>query len=973
MSLDLKRRAFAVVREVLDLPPGERASRVAVLCADDAALATEVAAMLASEPDGMLDRTAAGVAARLVGASGDVPDATEDEPPLPAGTRLGAWRLLQPLGQGGMGLVYLAERDGDGYVQRGALKLIKRGMDSAAVVARFRRERQILSRLAQPNIARLLDGGVADDGRPFLVMEYVEGEALTDWAARTSAGLDARVALFLQLCDAVAHAHRQLIVHRDIKPGNVLVEADGTPKLLDFGIAKVLAADGDPGDDARTATVANFLSPAYAAPEQRDGGSITTATDIFQLGLLLFELLAGTRYNSAAANTGGHPSQRLAQARELAGVAGPATISAKQLRGDAGIIVARATDADPARRYATVQALADDLLRWRAAQPILARPDSRAYRLRRFVTRHRLAVALGVIAVFALLAGTGLALWQAQRAEREAGLARSAQAFLTSVFDAASPDSEAGARVTARELLDRGAERVQRDLADQPRLRADMLVTLGTLYRQLGQYEQAGALLEDAHRNWPESRSDAERERHVRMLAELAAVERQRGHPDAATALFDEVLAAAPPPDVHARVLVERASLQDERGNFDAGLTDARAAAVLDRARGDAGRVDLLRDRQTEALMLARLARFDESAAVFDETIASATALLGADDTRVAQMYNDYAVLMISSSRPEAGEVAARKALEARRRRLGNDHPAVAESLQVLGGPLRQLGRLDEARAALEESLAIQRRVFGNRHNTNANTLNSLGILALTQLRFADAEKYLREALTIHDELGSGDSAPAATISTSLGVCLTRQGKYEEAGVLLERAATLSRKHLGEHHPAIFSVENARAQLAVRRGDFAGAEAHARASVAIGDAAFPPSRETAAAHLTLASALLRGGKPDEALAESRAAAATLESVGAGSDPRVLYALAMQADALITLGQANEALPLAQRVLRERSAGDPGGRIAAHALMARLALAQHRPADAKHERDAARSLLATMTNPDPELALDIARD
>lgn len=971
MDLERKRRAYAIVRDALDVATGERARHVADACGDDSALRAEVDALLATDTDGMLDRTAAGVAARLVAGSGTLDDDTS-EPALPPGTQLGAWQLLQPLGQGGMGMVYLAERIGDGYVQRGALKLIKRGMDSAAVVARFRNERSILSRLTQPNIARLLDGGVADDGRPFLVMEYVEGEALSAWAARTGADLDTRIALFLQLCEAVAHAHRQLVVHRDIKPGNVIVDARGVPKLLDFGIAKLLA-DGEAPHDERTQTAANFLSPAYAAPEQRDGGLVTTATDVYQLGLLLFELLAGARYSAVAQATGGHPSQRLALAREQAGTDGPASITPKQLRGDAGIIVARATDADPARRYATVEALADDLRRWRSGRPILARPDSGAYRLRRFVARHRVAAALGVVAVLALLGGTALALWQAQRAEREAQLARSAQAFLTSVFDASSPDSEAGARVTARELLDRGAERAERDLADQPRLRADMLTTLGTLYRQLGQFDQAHALLDRARATWPARGSRADDNRRLHLLAELGAVERLRGRHDEAVALFDTVLAADATPELRAKVFAERALLHDERGAFGLGLADARAALAIDRTRGDEARLDVMRDLNAEALLLARSGQFDASQATFDEAIALGTDALGPDDTRVAQMYNDYAVLMVSSSRPEPGEVAARTALDMRRRRLGDDHPAVAESLQVLAGPLRQLGRLDESQAALEQALAVQRKVYGENHVQVAGTLNSLSILVATRQQYAQAETYARAALAIYAAIGLGRTVNTATLTTNLAVALTRQGKLAEARPLLEDALAVHREILGENHPAVFSDENAFAQLAMREGDVVAAEAHARKAVAIGAAMFKPGRETAAVQLTLANALLRAGRADEALTEIRGALGTLDAIGATNDPRLLFGLALQADALIDLGRIDEAAPLAERVLRERAATDIPNRVAAHALMARLALARQRPADAARERAAARELVAGIVNPDPELVADIARD
>ncbi|WP_300618376.1 protein kinase [Dokdonella sp.] len=478
ISIDRKRRAFSLLREALELPPGERADYVATHCGNDATLAGELFTWLGADITGdLLERNLEDIAADL---------SRLDEAELPAGTRVGTWRLRRVLGSGGMGVVYLAERDGEGYAQRGALKLIKRGMDSVAVLARFRRERQILARLNHPNIAHLLDGGIADSGQPFLVTTYVEGEAPADWARRTSAGRDARLALFLQLCDAVAYAHRQLVVHSDIKPGNVLVDAEGHPHLLDFGIAKLLADEAVP---ERTATAARFFSRAYAAPEQSDGGTITTATDVYQLGVLLFEWLTDTRHGDAPAAT--RSSQRLARARASAASSSP--IPVRALRGDAGVIVARATDPDPARRYASVEAFADDLRRWRDGRPIRARPDSVGYRTRLFVRRHALFVAAAVVALTAILAGAGIALWQAhearlqaRRATAEAASARASQRFMLNVFTQAEPWRNGGRQPTALELAEDALERADTELADEPSARADMYHALSRLFSVAG-------------------------------------------------------------------------------------------------------------------------------------------------------------------------------------------------------------------------------------------------------------------------------------------------------------------------------------------------------------------------------------------------------------------------------------------------------------------------------------------------------
>lgn len=962
MYLEQKRRLYAVVRKLLEAEDSEREALLVSECAGELALESEVRAMLASTENDVLDRPATEIAGRLAMNAGDEQ--------LPIGSTLGGWHVLRTIGQGGMGMVYLAERCGDGYAQSGALKLIKRGMDSGEVLARFRQERQILSRLNQPNIARLLDGGIAEDGRPFLVMEYVDGESISTWATRTQASLEKRIELFLQICDAVAHAHRQLIVHRDIKPGNVLVDSDGKPKLLDFGIAKVLSHDVT---NPRTLSSARYLSPAYAAPEQRNpDGVISTSTDIYQLGVLLFEMLSGTRFHELAETNSRRPTHFLASAREQAGSAGPSRIPAKALLGDPGIIVARAIDIEPARRYATVEALADDLRRWRDGKPIRARADSATYRFRRFVSRHRLATALGVTAALGILGGSALAIWQAQRAAHEAQLARSAQAFLTSVFEQSSPDTAAGAKVTARELLDHGAARIHDELGDQPQLRSEMLLTLGGLYRQLGQFDQAAELLAKALEL---ARENDDQRTLQQATLELGVVERQRQHTDQAEILLNTIINAQPSAEMHSKAFAERALLREWQGQFEPALEDARAAIAIDQSRGKAGRGDHARDRHIEALILTRLGQFDLAETAFSESIATTTEIYGANDTRTSQMHNDYAVFLLSKSRPADGEVEARKALESRRQRLGNGHPHVAETLQILGGALRQQGRLDEAHAAFEEGLAIQRKTFGNKHGDVANMLNSLSILAASRQQYAMAEGYAREALEIQNALGLAETTTSATIAITLGVSLMRMGRYDEAGQLLNSALKIHHAILGTNHPAVLSNENALAQLELRRDNTQAALDHSRNAVKIADQVLGPSRESALARSTLATALLRSGQAALALSESQNALNMLEAVGAAADPRANQLRLIQADALLAVGRADEAWQLAEQIFAARSSAQPidnASLLGAHALLCRVERARGHTAEARRHHIAAKTLLASLDDPDPELAKDIDR-
>ena len=483
---------FAVLLdEVLELPEAEWSSWLDRQAHLEPGQLARLAAMLAAE------RAGACALPTLPKYSADALPPGEAEDLVPD-DRIGPYRLLNPLGRGGMAMVWLAERNDGQFRRKVALKLPHASLPGHRLAERFGREREILAALEHPNIARLYDAGVTDDGRPFLALEYIEGQAINEHCRETSAGLVARLALFGQVLRAIQYAHGRLVVHRDLKPGNIFVGRDGQVRLLDFGIAKLLDGDGGGGTDLTEAGTSP-LTPQYAAPEQILGQPVGTATDVYSLGVVLYELLTGSRPHRPR-----HGSRLALEEAILGGdIALPSVVArqdsqacrwAPALRGDLDAILLKALQTSAAERYATAAAFADDIERHLAGEPVQAQPASAWYRAGKFLRRHRLAVAAVLVMVVSLAAGLAVALWQAELVRREARTATAVKDFLRDIFvvnTGQQTDPLRAREMTARELLDIGAAKLGQSLADAPEARLEMLKLFSEMYSQLALADRA--------------------------------------------------------------------------------------------------------------------------------------------------------------------------------------------------------------------------------------------------------------------------------------------------------------------------------------------------------------------------------------------------------------------------------------------------------------------------------------------------
>ena len=663
-----------------------------------------------------------------------------------AGKRLGPWRLVREIGRGGMGAVWLAERDDGEYAQQAAVKLVNPGWDAGELLRRFRAERQILAGLNHPHIARLLDGGVSADGKPYLVLEYVDGASIGDHCDRAQLSLAARLELFLDVCAAVAHAHRSLVVHRDLKPSNILVDRDGRVKLLDFGIAKLI----EPGADAGVSVLRAF-TPEYAAPEQVRGEPATTGVDVYALGLLLYQLLTGRRAHAPTASTPAayeqailtqepeRPSRAVAQTdpaaveRARARDLDPPRLAA-QLRGDLDAIVMKALRKDPAERYASVAALADDIERFLGKRPVAARRGNWRYRARRFLQRHALSTGLAALALAGLIGGLAVALWQADIARRERDAAeragreaRAVSEFLTNVFAEADPGNTDGRDPPASELLRAGVEQIALATDLAPATRSAMYYALGEAQLGRSDYAQGQALMQRAL-------DEAGDDPHARMrgLLGVGVALNQQGRFDHSWARYDEARAwlARHPGldpalgdqlDYLSAVNLMNQNRKDEASELLGALVERfqRRGQALDDAAVQANGMYVY--------LLGAMKRTDQALAVSGALYRIAKADPDQPLTRLATIVGAHAYALMSAQKLVEAEPLFREALAINERIYGVGHLGTAVSLNNIAICLGRQGRHAESAALLEKAIAIRREKLPKDHPDLGHTLNNAG------------------------------------------------------------------------------------------------------------------------------------------------------------------------------------------------------------------------------------------------------
>jgi serine/threonine protein kinase/tetratricopeptide (TPR) repeat protein len=761
----------------------------------------------------------------------------------PEARRIGPYRVLRELGQGGMGTVYLAARADEQYEKRVAIKVIRAGMDNQEVLRHFRRERQILASLDHPNIARLLDGGATDEGLPYFVMEFVQGQAIDEYCDRASLSVPERLKLFRAVCSAIQYAHRNLIVHRDIKPSNVVVTAEGVPKLLDFGIAKFL----NPELSGKTQTVTRMaMTPEYASPEQARGEPITTATDVYSLGVVLYKLLTGHHpyrvsnrpalevLRAVIEEEPERPSTAINRTDEAAPTVSQASTTAesvsrtregtperlrRRLHGDVDNIVLMALRKEPQRRYPSVEAFSEDIRRYLEGRPVTARRGTFTYRTGKFLRRNRIGV--GVVAtIFALLAAFGATMaaqsrrvsGALERAEKERAKAEKVSGFLVDLFKVSDPSEAKGNAVTAREMLDKGAAKIETELKDQPEVRATLMDTMGNVYRNLGLYDKALPLLQEALK----TRKGIYGNEHPEVatsLNNLASILEHKGDYAAAEPLYREALAmrrkllGSEHPDV-ARSLNNLANILDTEGNVAAAEPLYREALAMRRKLFGEENPEVARSLNNLAIVLREKGDYAGAEALQREALAMKRKLLGNDHQDVTGSLNNLANVLDEEGKYAEAEALYREVLARDRKLLGNEHPDLAMGMNNLAGVLREKGDYAGAEGLHREALAMRRKLLGNEHPDTAESLTGVADAVADKGDYATAEPLYREALAVQRKVLGDEHLNVGESLVGLADALCHQNKPLEGAAVSREALAIRQKALPRGHPDIAETES---------------------------------------------------------------------------------------------------------------------------------------------------------------------
>jgi serine/threonine protein kinase/tetratricopeptide (TPR) repeat protein len=775
---------------------------------------------------------------------------------------IGAYRVLRELGRGGMGIVYLAARADEQYEKQVTIKVIKAGADNKDLVRHFRRERQILASLDHPNIAKLLDGGATEDGLPFFVMEHILGQPIDEHCDSHTLSTTDRLKIFRDVCSAVQYAHRNLIVHRDLKPSNIIVTPEGVPKLLDFGIAKLLTPELL-AERSLTGTGIPLFTPEYASPEQTRGEPITTATDVYSLGVVLYELLTGhrpyrlkgqqplevmkavteeepekpsTAVDRTEPGWGPRSGSRIEVTPDSVSRVREATPEKlkRQLAGDLDDIVLMALRKEPHLRYPSVEAFSEDIRRFMEGLPVTARKGTLAYRTRKFLRRNRLGLTVAATIVLLLGAlGVNTAIQSSRvsralaKAEKERTKAERVASFLVDLFKVSDPSEARGNTVTAREMLDKGSAKTETELKDEPEVRATLMDTMGRVYLNLGLYDKALPLLQEALK----VRKAVLGNDHLdvaKSLSNLAELLRDRGDFTSAEALYREALA------------VRRKLLGNEHPDV---ATNVVALAVVFDDEGN----------------------YPGAEALYREALAMQRKLLGNEHTDVARTLNNLANVLDAEGDFAGAETLYRETLTMLRKFFGNEHPAVAIALSNLANTLDDQGDYAGSEALNKEALAMRRKILGNEHPSVAENLANLGNALLDKGDTKGAEPLEREALAMRRKLLGSEHPDVAESLVNLANVLLDKGDYAGAEKLYREALAMQRKLLGSDHPSVAGSLIGLAAISNGSGKPAQGEAFAREGLAVREKGLPKGHpDTAEAESILGACLVAEHRYDEA-------------------------------------------------------------------------------------------------------------
>jgi serine/threonine protein kinase len=879
-------RTWEIFHEALELEPEARAAYLASACGEDAALMKEVAGLLgALDGDGAFLETPAA----WFGGAGTIDQ-------LEPGTRVGPYLIRRVIGSGGMGVVYEADHDGD-IERRVALKLIRSGMESREILARFALERRSLALMNHPNIATAYDVGVSADGRPYFAMEFIDGAPLTHFCDEQMLTIGERLELFLQICDAIQHAHQKAILHRDLKPSNVLAGRDGERtilKVIDFGVAK---ATGPRADRRSFVTqIGRFIgTPEYMSPEQAGVANldVDTRADVYSLGVMLYELLAGVlpidpeRLRSASfaeiervlfTEDLPRPSRRVAMLEQRQEVAERRRLTAatleRRLRGDLDWIVARAMERDRARRYQSVSEFAADIRRYLAHEPVVAGPPDLGYRIGKFVRRHRAGAAAAVVALLVtagFIASLILSNARTQRALQEADVERErsneVSSFLLNLFRVSKPSTAEANATTARELLDKGAADIRARLKDQPVVQARLMETMGEVYTNLGLLDQAEALLADSL--------------DVRRRA-LGA-----NHPEVALTLARL-----------GRVHMSQGKYQDALARHREALAIYRRGTPVDL---DSVSTALL----NEGAALRALGQVDEAEKSLQESIAIRTQQLHMQDVGVAEAVQNLGGIALSRGDLSAAERYRRQAADLRLQLLGEGHIDVARARNDLAVVLYQKGDDAGAELLFRQVLATYLAVLGEDHAEVATTKNNLGAALRRQGKLAEAETLARDAVEIRRRLSGPDHPELAVALNNLALLMRAKGDPAAGVPMLREALTIMRKAYGDGHPSVTATLANLGEL-LHETHAADAESTLEEALSQRRKALKPGHANIAASMS-ALAHARAERGDTRAVEPmlREALAALEKTLPADNPRVIQAKAYLGGALVDLGQREE--------------------------------------------------------------------